>query len=205
MPHPTILTFGETVQRTFPLLLVIGREPNRPLGEEVENTVKHFPLNHDPKCCFWNRSHAQLARIGGNTTAQEFRKLCQISKASPIIYAGSLGICIPNGCRDKDERRWKWVNDPENVIFHIGNIFSHPIIKRVQLAILSGLQAEVFGPVVASMTERFQKSSVLCQPVRFFGSRLSNHNLDADLSPESIRLLHQIYEQFRLSLSDQVR
>ena len=173
MPHPTIVTFGQTQEGEFPLLLVIGREPN--CEGEVVNEVGSFTLDLTPNCCFWNRSRAQLARIGGNVAPPIFNALCRERNARPIIYADSLGICIQHGDPERDQRRNIWANNQVNVEAHIANIFGHAeIINRVELVILSGLDTypdtyPVFQGAVASIQQKCEAMQIPSQHVGFFG------------------------------------
>ncbi len=197
MAHPTILAFGETLDLMgeLQLLLVIGREPN--CEDEIVNEVRAFPLNHAPRCCFWNRSRAQLARIGGAVTPHHFKMLRRERKACPIIYADSLGICIPYADPQRDARRTEWANFQENVVAHIANIFSHqPIINRVALVIMSGLNQAVFATAIASIVQHCEELNIPYQSIGFFGGRGPNNQLDHPLTPRSRGCLNEIYKSF---------
>jgi hypothetical protein len=199
MPHPTIVVFGQTQAGQFPLLLAIGREPN--CEGNIVNEVRAFGLNHAPRCCFWNRSRAQLARIGGGVAPQLFNALCQESNARPIIYADSLGICIPYADPEREARRAEWANVPGNAAAHSANVFGHPIINRVSLVIMSGLTqpavlAQLFQGAVASIEQQCVERDILHQHVRFFGGRVPVNTLDIGLTAQARQLMQHIYAEF---------
>ena len=193
--HPTISTFGQSQTGEFPLLLVIGREPN--FEGTVVNEVRSFPLNHAPHCCFWNRSRAQLARIGGHVTSANLKNLCYERDASPLIYADSLGICIPFRDANRDKLRAEWAHGSDRVVAHVTNVFSHAIINRVSLVLLSGLDnARHFEGSFALINQKCLALGIPVQPVPFFGARGPTKLLDASLTHQTKQLMESIYNEF---------
>jgi len=204
--HPIIVTFGDTLDGDFHLLLVIGREPN--FRGNLVNEAGRFPLNHARHCCFWNRSRAQLARIGGNVAPPVFNTLCQETNACPIIHADSLGICIPYAHPEREARRAEWANVPGNPAAHVANIFGHlAIIKRVSLVIMSGLTqpevlAHVFQGAVGAIERECAARNIQHEHVGFFGSRVPRYQLDEHLTEQSQQIMHDIYREFEATQNE---
>jgi hypothetical protein len=138
--HPIILFFGESDSADFPLILIIGREPNSDM--DIENKIGSYKFELSPRCGFWNTSHGMLARIEGIET-RKFKERCSQKNRSPIIYADSLPHCLKNQVKDKSYHRKQLTS--EEIKPHIVNMFSHHcLINRVRLVITSGLQHEDF-------------------------------------------------------------
>ncbi len=169
---------------------------NSTIYEMTSKIVEAFPINHAPNCAFWKRSHAQLARVGGNCPPHEFKRARQAMRASPIIYADSFGTCIPYGNPRRDIHRNSWAANFANVVGHIDNIFGHGIIDRVNLVILSGLDEQVFGRAAERIEHICGGRRLHYVRVRFFGSRRSNNDLDNRLTANATDLLSQVYQQF---------
>jgi len=190
--HPTILVYGDTLKYIFPLILIIGREPNNVLP--VRDTVEEYDFDTARHCAFWNFSHGFVARIVNKRhTARDFKQLCRSKKASPIAYADSLPICIPNETVGKQIARSS-VSDAD-INRHIDNIFRHrQIINRTALVLLSGLR----DPVFERSVRRIREMSHHCLDVPFFGS--TEHkmkNMISDLPCDAQLLLKKLYLQFK--------
>ena len=52
MTHPLFLTFGQTTEKDFPIVLVVGREPNN--NSISDKTVGQYDFIKYSKCAFWN-------------------------------------------------------------------------------------------------------------------------------------------------------
>ena len=65
--YPIILYFDETATASFPLILVIGREPNS--DQAIENTIGQYDFCNAPRCAFWNTSYGMLACHFGSSLA----------------------------------------------------------------------------------------------------------------------------------------
>jgi hypothetical protein len=50
MTHPAILTFGQTAQKKFPLIMIVGREPNN--STMSDSTIGNYNFDDYTKCAF---------------------------------------------------------------------------------------------------------------------------------------------------------
>lgn len=196
MPHPTIAGFGAFQFRGHRLVLDIGREPNCLFGTRIINTVQAFEINHAPRCCYWNRAHAQLARIGGNIKSSEFRMIRTVLNSSPIIFADALPVAIPYGHPDRDQIRQQTAGNIRLLEEHVENIFSNEaVIARVQLVILSGLTQNVFNNAVTRIQQQCALNNIPSVAMPFYGSRCSHDDLDAAIEGHA-HILEHVFEQF---------
>ncbi|VVB84017.1 Uncharacterised protein [uncultured archaeon] len=145
--HPLICVYKNTEKENFPLILIIGREANNP--NRVENKVDLYDfegINYGGKkassTAFWNISYKFIGEIN-KMKGKELKKICKKKGSSIIIYADSMPKSIPNKKNNKKEIRQE--NLEEEINEHIENIFSKEIIKRVKIAILSGVDKEEFN------------------------------------------------------------
>jgi hypothetical protein len=76
--HPVILRYKNTEDFSFPLILIVGREPNIESGESDDllgdlpfdgkgTRTNGKPFNNN-RCAFWNVSFATLATKNGSNT-----------------------------------------------------------------------------------------------------------------------------------------
>jgi hypothetical protein len=102
--HPAIAVYGDTAERSFPLLMVVGREPNSVNNGPSKGVATYcFDRDDGPRCAFWNTSYGIAARSVGLST-RELKARCRSERASPIIYADALPITIRNQTRNKKLR-----------------------------------------------------------------------------------------------------
>ena len=171
--HGILLSFGTTIDHAFPLILIIGREPNTDL--RIVNDLGKYDFREAPHCGFWNTSYGTIARIGAGSTlpavsaaqaanqteahpphsadaqrlknktltTRQLKQLCVLKQSSPIIYADALPIGLKYHVVGKHDYRSQIA--PETIHQHIANIFAHTIlIDRVRLVLTSGLQDQAF-------------------------------------------------------------
>ncbi|NCC36255.1 MAG: hypothetical protein EOM24_30230, partial [Chloroflexia bacterium] len=120
--HPTLSVFGTTVLSTFPLILVVGREPNNNLP--IAPGIGPYDFRLAPRCGFWNISYSAVARTLDMSTRQ-LKALCVERCGSPIVYADALPISLPDHVTNKDKYRRKVIEDRPRLEAHIRAIFGH--------------------------------------------------------------------------------
>lgn len=146
--HPCISYYGaRTLCSTFPLLLVIGREPN--CAQPVSRHVGTYDFAASPKCGFWNASYSLAAATSPQAlTARGLKESCSAKSASPILYADALPSGLLNSVRDK--RTPRLAVSSEAIDEHVASVLSHDhLIGRVKLVLLSGLHADFCRSVTA--------------------------------------------------------
>jgi len=192
--HPIIAYYGETDAARYPLILVIGREPNA--NQVIANTVGQYDFRLAPLCGFWNTSYGMLARVVG-LDVRGLKKLCVERRGSPLIYADSLPHCLPNTTANKRAYRDRVAT--EKVVTHIASIFSHrELVDRVGLVIMSGLRSSLFRPARLAIEREceFLTTPVIDLPF-FFGT--NTKKIQRELTEENRRLLSSIFERFEVA------
>jgi hypothetical protein len=170
--HPTLLTYGETCSRSFPLILCMGREPNT--DQRVEPGIGRYDFDQPSTCGFWNTSYGVVARVVCKSwRTRRMKELCRPRKASPIIYADVLPIGLKYEESDKGTARAAVL--PEQAAQHIQSIFFPPagstqeaIIRRVRLVLLSGLDRPRFQYAVLRAQEACNRRQIPHISVPFF-------------------------------------
>ena len=59
--HPIISVYGNTDSKCFPIILVVGREPNS--AAKFVNTIGQYDFEEYPRCSFWNISYSIIGEI----------------------------------------------------------------------------------------------------------------------------------------------
>lgn len=137
--HPALQSYAATVTKSFPLILVFGREPNTDF--EISGVHDLYDFDAAPNCAFWNISYATIAATV-KLSARELKDRCRSAGASPLVYADALPIGILNSVANKRARR---AVDPTRVDEHMARVFGFtPLISRVDLVVMSGIAAKEF-------------------------------------------------------------
>lgn len=189
--HPIILYYDETATAKFPLILIIGREPNS--DQIIANTTGQYDFSNHPRCGFWNTSYGMLARVVGLDT-RGLKQQCIARHSSPIIYADSLPHGLPNHVADKRIYRSKITEADTEA--HITNVFSHrQLIDRVQIVVMSGLHNEVFSYAREAIARRCALKAIPVVHLPFFYGT-NTRRIQAALTAEDRRTINSIYELF---------
>ena len=139
--HPLILTYGNTLRYHFPLILIIGREPNT--DTVSDGSVWFYDFEEYPKCAFWNIAFSVVGRVVG-LSRREVKERFKNSNSSPVLFSDAFGQGIKNQITDKESIR---TGQLDTVDDQINAIFSHAqLIERVKLVILSGLDSNIYKP-----------------------------------------------------------
>jgi hypothetical protein len=167
--HPILCLFGHSADAAFPLVLVIGREPNGPYP--VTNYVGNYDFRDAPRCAFWNTAYGVAARLlGTHTSALKQRAVLQ--NGSPIVFADALPHSIPTRVGAKHLQRAAL--PATDVVRHVDNLFSHEaVIGRVRLVIASGLQAGVFTAALRAIERNCAELGLpLAETAFFYGTNV---------------------------------
>lgn len=193
--HPLISIFSETASRTFPLILVIGREPNTDLA--ISADVGPYDFRMYPYCGFWNISYKMVANEADLKT-RDLKNLCIQHHSSPIAYTDALPIGLPYGVQDKN--RYRNEIPKTEIKKHITNIFAHlAIIGRVQLVVLSGLHDSGFKCSKNLISDECKARKIMCINVPFFYG-VNSQLIQAALREQDQKLIRAIVEQFLIAL-----
>ncbi len=188
MGHPILCLFGKSAHAAFPLILVIGREPNGVLT--VSNVVGTYDFRRAPRCAFWNTAYGVAARILGTTTLA-LKQRCVEQDGSPIVFADALPQSIPNGTWAKHLERAAMPT--ADILLHVEHLFSHQaLIGRVRLVIASGLQGDVFAPALRIIERQCAERQLpLAQTAFFYGTNMPT--ILKQLSDEQKQLIRSVF------------
>lgn len=193
-PHPALLTFGQTCTQDFPLIMIVGREPNSPEGVVYGHGGYDFASRKKRQCGFWSISYGIAAATVGLSTAA-FKELCVNRDASPLVYTDALPITILNEVKDK--RPFRLAVSDEAVREHIEHVFSHEhIVSRVRLVIISGLRDPSFARSVAWYRAACDVRGLPVVEVPFFFGN-NAPTIRAKLGPDNTRRIQGVMEQFK--------
>lgn len=190
--HPLISVFGETTARMFPLILVIGREPNT--HEQVSSNIGNYNFRDYPHCGFWNSSYRMVARTADMDT-RTFKNACEQRNSSLILYADALPIGLPNAVQNKHLQRRNVSH--EQIDTHVTTLFDcHPsLTARIQCVILSGLYESAFGYAQQRLRYECQVRGIAWIEMPFFHGVNSKH-IEAGLTSEHRQMIRSLVAQF---------
>ncbi len=189
--HPILLTFAETAAASFPLILVIGREPNT--AQRIADVRGPYDFRwNKSRCGFWNTSYGMVARVVGIPTWR-LKQSCIARNGSPIVYADALPIGIPNRITNKQDFR---ATVAEAAIPHIANVFSHQtVIARVALVATSGLYDAIFDPAKGAIEEECRERHIPILHLPFFHG-VNARKIQNALDEASRARIREIVRQF---------
>lgn len=189
--HPLISVYGDTAQRTFPLLLVIGQEPNT--DHAMGTHIGGYDFVQHPRCGFWNVAYMLAARSAGMQTYQ-LKQHCVARGSSPILFADALPIGLRNDIKTKHLAR---KNVPHTLIDdHVSAILSHKaILDRVDLIILSGLYDSAFSHAKQQLRAGAEAQGLPCIELPFFHGVNSKH-IQARLDESNRERIQTIVNRF---------
>jgi len=163
MSHPLLLKYQQTEQFNFPLILVIGREPNT--NDVSDESVGNYDFEDYPKCAFWNVAFSLLARIIGSTRKgikAEFKK----QQAAPLLFSDAFAQGIENRVNDKLIIR---SGQAEAANDQVEALLKHTyLLGRVKMIILSGLEHKVYDNFKTEIYNRLQNTNVTIIELPFF-------------------------------------
>ena len=165
--HPLIVEYENTLKSQFPLILVFGREPNNNIP--YKNLVGKYDFDKDSHSAFWNMSYKFIGKQNNLSTSQ-LKEECRERKSSIICITNCMPKPILNKIKNKNSKRRDI--SPEEIKKHIQNIFSKPIIKRVKIIVLSGVNKKIFFPATNLIKKLSNKKNIRIIEVPYFASRL---------------------------------
>lgn len=190
MTHPLILAFRQTYNHKFPLVLVIGREPNH--DSISDGSLGHYDFTAYQKCSFWNVAFSVLGKFNAITTKKIKHEFLR-REASPIVFADAFPMGIKNFIVDKHSIRKMQLEDLVN---QANAIFLHKnIIERTSLIIFSGLSHTIYDQFKALISTKSEKYNIRTINAPFFYPTNTPAILKS-FQKEDIELLNKIYEIF---------
>lgn len=191
MGHPLIQSYANTLAHTFPLILVIGREPNTDLPITTDHG--HYDFRAYPNCGFWNIAYSTVARTVQLTTGQ-FKQRCQDDNGAPIIFADALPIGLKQAVGNKQV--YRAALSPEAITQHIARLFAYqPLISRVRLVMTAGLYRPTFDVAITQIEAQCQERAIAYRHLPFFFGT-NSPKIQAVLTDSDRAAIRQIIAQF---------
>lgn len=191
MTHSAILTYGQTVQKEFPLIMIIGREPNN--STMSDSTLGEYKFEDFPNCAFWNLSFSLLASYNSTTTF-EVKQAFQKVKTSPIIFTDASPRGIPN--KEVNKKQFRKLLTQKEFQHQVDTIFSNAkLISRVKLIFLSGLEDISFSYFTNQLSNKALQHSIHTKKIPFlFGNNVPQ--IKAQMTDKEIRILQSVFQEF---------
>lgn len=190
--HPLFLTFGQTTEKDFPIVLIVGREPNN--NSVSDKTVGQYDFIKYSNCAFWNIAFKVFSAYNGLTTPQVKQLFIQ-QNASPVVFTDASPKGIQNKVKDKNAIRSTLTD--EEISKHVEAIFANDkLMKRVKLVLFSGLEDAKYNKFKTLFNEQAAKRQMPIKEVSFFiGNNYSK--IEKQISDKEILLLKQIFNSFK--------
>ncbi|MBU6404738.1 MAG: hypothetical protein KGQ84_08495 [Proteobacteria bacterium] len=195
MSHPLMYVLGETQNFEFPLILVIGREPN--YDGRCNDSIEIMCNSEfgSMKGGVWATAYTQIAKqyLGDKATAGQLKKICFAKNASPIVFSNALPIGIPNSVRDKDKKRNECQDD--DISRHISKIFGAVITSRYGLVVQHGACGSRKTQLAAKLIEKICKDINLpyCSSPFFYNG---NSKKIQECLGKHCSIIRSIFEKF---------
>jgi hypothetical protein len=141
-----VMVYKDTLRYAFPLLLIMGREPN----DTLEMGTKVGPYDFDEKelvegkemrrsrCVFWNMAYKLVGDLNGidDLSVAGLKGKCRIAGTSPIIFADLSPRSIRSAVGNKPGQRLGIL--PAEFEKHFEAILGCEVIERIDLFLLPG-------------------------------------------------------------------
>jgi hypothetical protein len=193
--RPCVACFGNTEANLFPLLLILGRESNG-TGSVVQ-AVGRYDFTESPGSAFWNRTYGLISRTCPE--AVHLKRRCIKLIASPLIFANVSPQPIPSGVIPKGAIRARIL---PNIVEHLRQIFTLPIIERVRVVFLSVGPAIHFSSARDLVTSQCRSRNVHLVKLPYLGSRANNRIVDAAVSNADRVQVQRIISHFFASTNE---
>lgn len=194
--HPIISVYGNTQFKYFPIILVIGREPN--CSAKFINQIGEYDFDKYPNCAFWNISYATIGEaINKELNSKNLKNKFRSKGSSFIAYTD---LCPqPILAKQKGKKEIKNNIGLEVYEKHINDILSHEdIIKRVDLIILSGLDKNNVKPesLVLLKEKLTEKNKKFIEVPFFYGNNKNKIKERIDKEKNIKNIIRGIYEKW---------
>lgn len=191
MTHPLLLSFGQTYEKDFPVILVVGREPN---NETIsDKSFGFYDFTKFPNCAFWNLAFKLVGSYNSLTTTQIKQKFIA-HNCSPIIFTDASSKGILNKVAAKNEVRNSLKKEDFNA--QVDAIFAdEKLTKRVKLIILSGLSSNVYNDFKERLNQQATNRQILTKEISFlFGNNYPK--IEKEMSDKEIKIIKSVFELY---------
>lgn len=128
---------GNTQQYNFPLILIIGREPNYDGAVDKSIGIINIQEFRSMSGGVWVTAYTQIAKqyYGTSGTSKKLKDICIKRDASPIIFSNAFPMGILNHIKEKASIRRKIAS---LIPSHVAELFNSPLSGRFKLVIQHG-------------------------------------------------------------------
>ena len=187
----SVVAFGETERKDFPLILVFGRESNG--SNKVVPGISIYDETVSSGSAFWNRSLKFVQRC--SESSKHLRDESVQRKSGPVIFTNAFPHPILNSVQNKDSIRSS-LGD-QTVSEHINNVFSLDIINRVRLVIFSTGPKEMFRYSRGVVHSLCKLKSIKFVEVPYFANPyVNNQELDESIKIEEKKAIKTIVDEY---------
>lgn len=194
--HPLIVVYDNTQKANFPLILVVGREPNN--NVPIDDSVGNYDFEEPSRCNFWNTAYKVVADTNG-ISVRELKYSCKKNKSSILAFTDLSPRPIKIREKNKDKQRSQI--SKEEYEQHILKIFSKiEIINRIRLIVLSGVDKTEFSYVLNIFKIQCQKYQKLFLEIPFLYS--GNYpKIRKKISENHKKAIRKVYSQWKNDFS----
>lgn len=165
------LVLGDTLDKDFPLILVIGREPNNHCN--VIDKVGTYPSPQG--CTFWARSHELISRYTG-LQPHEFKDQCLKQNASPIVFSDASPLGLDGRYTPYRKKKLRQAITPEELADHANTVFSQSnIISRTKFVLISGVEGCGLKHAMPFITEQCDSHQIPYVHIASLSAMTKNH------------------------------
>lgn len=190
MTHPAILTFGQTTQKKFPLIMIVGREPNN--STMSDSTIGNYDFKKYSNCAFWNIAFSLFGHCNSKNT-NEIKQTFKNSNCSPIIFTDASPKGIPN--IETNKRQFRNTLTHQDFDHQIEVIFNNPLITRVKLIFLSGLTDTNFLYFREQFIKKALSLSIPTTEIAFlFGNNLPK--IKTQITDREITIIKNVFQKY---------
>lgn len=161
--HPALLYYRSTREQVFPLVLVIGREPNTEMS--MGSHAGPYNFREYPYTGIWNIAYSLVAEEV-SLKGWKLKRICEKVGSSPIVFGNALPVGIKSAVPNKLPYRLAAQNKARQ---HVQNVFApDELISRVGLVLISGLDLAEFSESREAIAEQCLRWSLPSVWLPFF-------------------------------------
>ncbi|MEZ2407335.1 hypothetical protein AB6806_11005 [Bosea sp. RCC_152_1] len=195
--HACLISYAGTADASFPLILVVGREPNEDLPPSEE--AGDYNFRKSGRCAFWNVAYSLFGSVANPPrSTRQIKAEAEAAGASPILFADALPITLRHAARNKVAQRLA-IEDAA-IERHVAAVFSHrSLINRVRVIILSGLGPSFERSVAAYRRLAEERGIALAELPFFYPTNMPaiRERLGNELRSHLADVLHDFDEHAR--------
>ena len=200
MTHPLMYVLGsKTESATFPLVMIIGREPNcdAPLDDSIGRMCPKELRSM--RSGVWVVAHSQIGRqLAPPCAGAQLKRRLIDADASPLVFTNLYPRGLSAGTGGKQAKRD--AISTADIDAHMQRILSSPLMKRVKLVInYSSCASANTSSALQTLQNHCEDNGIgYCKTPFFFftNAKMIEHELRVNVSSD----IHRIFHAFDQSL-----